>query len=296
MTDQNQRSSLLSKIAAYTEILAKDPKSTIFVSLGETYRKMGMLDEGKKIIEDGMIHHPEFSPAFIVLGRIQCQFGEYQSSDASFAKALELDSDSLAALVGHARLNILLGNEQKARELLLHARSLSPADPVINKLLLSLPVDPKAETVGDEDSIEMEEQSTVGESPLASATLAELYLKQGLENQALDIYRQLSVSDPNNLVLRRQIRDLEEQLTGGLETENTQPSLLPAEEKDDFPDDKETSLISRKEGSSETEGERQGVQSSAVSDSEPDPVQEHNLVLNKFNRWLDNIQQRRSDV
>ncbi len=33
MTEQNQQSLLLGKIAAYTEILVKDPNSTIFVSL-----------------------------------------------------------------------------------------------------------------------------------------------------------------------------------------------------------------------------------------------------------------------
>ena len=67
MTEQNQQSSLLGKVAAYTEILAKDPDSTIFVSLSEAYRKMGMLDEAKDVAERGLKKNPQFSPAYIVL-------------------------------------------------------------------------------------------------------------------------------------------------------------------------------------------------------------------------------------
>ncbi|MCK4691027.1 MAG: tetratricopeptide repeat protein, partial [Desulfuromonadales bacterium] len=235
MTEQNQQSSLLGKIAAYTEILARDPKSTIFVSLGESYRKMGMLDDARQVIEKGLTLFPDFSPAHIVLGRILCQQGEYVESEAAFQKALDSDNESLAALVGFSRLLILLGRAEHARELLLKARPLSPADPIINKLLLSLP----EESLNTEDQVavvteeqvptteEISEESS--EKPLlASSTLAELYLKQGLSQQALDMYHQLSAEDPNNLVLRRKIRDLEDsQLT--TEAESEQGGVSPDE-------------------------------------------------------------------
>ena len=76
MTEQNQQSSLLGNIAAYTEILAKDPNSTIFVSLSEAYRKMGMLDDARDVIKRGLINNPEYAPAHIDLARILCQQGD----------------------------------------------------------------------------------------------------------------------------------------------------------------------------------------------------------------------------
>jgi len=292
MTEQNLRSSLLGKIAAYTEILAKDPQSTIFVSLGETYRKLGMLDDARQVIENGLESHTDFSPAHTVQARILCQQGDYQASSAAFERALDLDQESLAALVGYARLNILQGNEVKAREILLTARALSPADPVINKLLLSLP----AEQEPVEEPVEEDENQAAIQTPLASATLAELYLKQGLENQALEIYRQLSIKDPNNLVLRRQIRDLEERLD---DTDVVGDIVTPAEDQQEQPEFEKESEI-------DTDGIAEHLQLADVETSDPveslvtlqsgTTTDDESRVLNTLNRWLASIQQRRSDV
>ena len=292
MTEQNLRSSLLGKIAAYTEILAKDQKSTIFVSLGEAYRKIGMLSDARHVIEKGIKQHPDSSPAYVVLARALCQQGNYQESATAFEKALSLDKESLAALVGYSRLNILMGNDAKARELLLTGRQLSPADPVINKLLLSLPVE--SVTI-EEDEHAQEEPVEAGQPPFASATLAELYLKQGLEKQALDIYRQLAVKDPNNLVLRRQIRDLEERVSG--EDTNEGPEKI-------VPEDKETEdLGSGTEIISETVEEQQTLadiqisgKSAKLVEPEPTVIADDGYILDRLNRWLNSIQQRRSDV
>lgn len=301
MTELNQQNSLLGKIAAYTEIMAKDPKSTIFVSLSEAYRKMGMLDDARQVIEQGLEAHSDFSPAHIVLARILCQQGEYAGSEAAFKNALEFDAESLAALVGYARLKILLGQETRARELLVRARTLSPADPVINKLLLSLPEESAVETVSeqvpsppevsDEDS-QPEDDSRAEVSdppPLASSTLADLYLKQGQTQQALDIYRQLSAEEPDNLFFRRKIKELED---GVGEVESVQ------------------------EVSVDTQSPGLDIETATLEESSPDvAVQEETFlqdveceskvgrrdqsdekVITTLNRWLDSIQQRREDV
>ena len=311
MTEQNQQNSLLGKIAAYTEILAKDPKSTIFVSLSEAYRKMGMLDDASQVVNKGLESHPDFSPAHIVLARILCQQGEYSASEDSFKKALESDPESLAALVGYARLNILLGKESAARALLLDARKLSPADPVINKLLLSLPEDAVVETVAEtvipatepEDEqqeylVEEEprEEQGVPESnalPLASATLAELYRKQGLTEQALNVYRQLSTKDPDNLLFRRKIRDLED---GNLESEDGQDAF-DARDSDDAEIEIEAEEALGSLPNEEVELTPEPLDAVIeTTQGNIDQPQDDEKVLATLNRWLDSIQQRREDV
>jgi len=310
MTDQSTQNTLLGKIAAYTEILAKDPQSTIFVSLSEAYRKMGMLDDARQVVSRGLETHADFSPAHIVLARILCQQGEYTDSEASFQKALECDPESLAALVGYARLNILLGKELEARQLLLEARELSPADPVINKLLLSLPeaesevasepaetppVLTEAEPIEDGAEVEPAEEAEESSAPpLASATLAELYQKQGLTDQALDVYRQLSIENPDNLEFRRRIRDLEdghiaadiEQGTESAEGEDVEQQDVPVVETEDSP-----APVAQDE-----QGLAVGTDSPPEAETAPGLSPQDEKVLATLNSWLDSIQQRRKNV
>ena len=272
MTDQNQQSLLLGKIAAYTEILVKDPGSTIFVSLAETYRKMGMIDDARQIITKGLDLHPDFSPAHIVLARVLCQLEDFDGSVAAFERALELDEESLAALVGYARVQILLGNEGVARELLLRARHLTPADPVINKLLLSLPEEIEVVEGESDDVVGLSDEPSGDTAELVSPTLAELYLDQGLTEKALDIFQQLSLRNPDDLTLRRRVKELESQLSD--------ENLVVTEEEPDSP-------------SSQQEDKSPGFEEVTVESAGNST---DNPILDTLNLWLANIEQRRGNV
>lgn len=275
------KDSLLGKIAAYTEILSTDPRSTIFVSLSETYRKMGMLEDAYGVAVKGLEHLPDYAPGHVVLARIKCQQGDYSGSETSFAQALEFDPDSLAALVGFSRLSLLQDNHSAARELLLKARELSPADPVINKLLLGLPEEEAAPIVADEESVVPEQLNVDAEEtapptdapePLQSATLAELYLKQGMADRARDIYQNLLSKDPDNLELRRRIRDLD------IASGNT-----PAPLQEEAP----AAVVAETAAAVEVPTDENDSDSSPMTDLP---------VIDQLHRLLDSIQKRRGDV
>ena len=272
MTDQNQQSLFLGKIAAYTEILVKDPGSTIFVSLAETYRKMGMLDDARQIISKGLDLHPDFSPAHIVLARVLCQLEDFDGSVTAFERSLELDEESLAALVGYARVQILLGDEVVARELLLKARHLTPADPVINKLLLSLPEDIEIVDRQSDEATGLNDESTGDTVELVSPTLAELYLSQGLSEKALDIFQQLSLQNPDDLTLRRRVKELESQLSVATSVVTEEELDLPSNQQED----------------------KSSIAEEIVVESAADSVETQ--VLDTLNLWLANINQRRGNV
>ncbi len=271
MDEHNQQSLLLGKIAAYTEILVKDPSSTIFVSLAETYRKMGMLEDARQIISKGLNLHSDFSPAYIVLARVLCQLEDFAGSNAAFEKALTFDPESLAALVGYARVQILLGENNTARELLLRARQLSPADPVINKLLLSLPEESEIVVEETDSLIEKNDQLEDSSVSLVSPTLADLYLSQGLTEKGLELYQQLSAQNPDDLNLRRKVKELETQLLDEKQTV-VDESVAPANQQEDLPLDSDEVVVG----------------------SAGDSVEESALVV--LNQWLANIQQRRGNV
>ncbi len=280
----DQQTSLLGKVAAYTEILIKDPNSTIFVSLAEIYRKMGLFDDALQILTNGLEKHPDLAAGYVVLARIQCQKGDYQLSCDSFEKALTFDAESLAALVGYARVKILLEHYEDARQILLTARDHSPADPVINKLILSLP-----ETIDDVQAPETDESSGVSPnlepSPLISATIAELHLKQGMHEEALIMYRQLLEKEPENLEFRRKIREIEKTETGEDATES-----FAADAVDDI-------LAGE---SVDVQYDRPATQTCADASLTQVPVSvtefDDSTVLAELNRLLSNIAKRREHV
>ena len=282
MTDQKQQSLLLGKIAAYTEILVKDPSSTIFVSLAETYRKMGMFEDARQIISKGLILHPDFSPAYIVMARILCQLDDYDGSVTAFERALKLDNDSLAALVGYARVQILLGDEAVARELLLRARYLSPADPIINKLLLSLPEETEVKGIELEEAVAQDELDGGNSSALVSSTLADLYLAQGLPEKALDLFRKLSMQNPDDLTLRRRVRELEHHLQ-----DNDQNVVASADISQ--PEKEDVAVLSENSPVDDV------VELPQLQDSESEDIISETVFVT-LNRWLSNIQRRRENV
>ncbi len=212
MAEQNRQSMLLGKVEAYREILDENPESQVFVSLAETYRQLGMFSSAQKVISDGLKKFPLMASAHVVHARICCQLDDFDSSEGAFDAAIKLEPDNLAALVGFSRVKILLKKYDDARELLFRARKLNPADPVINKLILSLPEKRIEEPPPVQKPVTQE--SYAARKPLISTTLGDLYFKQGLYENALKIYRGLIDQAPDNELLKDKILQTETALAG----------------------------------------------------------------------------------
>ena len=332
MTEHDQQSALLGKIVTYTELLVNDPRSTIFVSLAETYRKMGLFNDAREIAVKGLEQHPDFGPAYVVLARIECQLENFDASCAGFERALALDPNSLAALVGYARVKLLLQHDNEARDLLLHARSLSPADPVINKMLLGLSSPPEVDVEVPAQVFQSSLPPANNLTALASTTLADLYLAQGLTEKALALYRQLLSRNPDNLKLRRKIRELEgraeEPPVPATEEVDASPAIAPDNQIDekeqetpellveDTLEQLESSSLSTEHDAAtnadvaasslafNTQAEVADEVVDEVVDEAPHqdmPMAESALadqteIINKLNNWLNNIRLRREHV
>jgi len=306
--------SLLGKIAGFTEILAKDPQSTVFVSLSEAYRQLGMLEDALEIAQKGTQHLPGFSPGYIVMGRILAQQGDLAKAAMAFEQALAIEETSLQALKGLARTRYRQGYLDKARELLHKAEIFNPDDPIVQKMLASIgrtavessgresaaatAVDPPERRIeslsrgaatdgrmrsepteppgsGPGDGAEV--VSPVGDipaqaAPLQTTTLAQLYFKQGLYDEAAAIYRDILRQDPHNEEIRARLVQIKE---------------LQASVKGASPAPVEQAPVER------APVERAPVEQAPVEQTQ---AVSHRKQLEIYQRWLNAIAQRRAHV
>jgi tetratricopeptide (TPR) repeat protein len=201
MSNSSSDTSLLGKIASYTEILNKDAHSTAFVPLSDSYRQMGLLDDALEVAEKGVCVLPRFSPGYVILGRIHFDRDDMPAAAAAFESAHAIDSESLSAIKGLVRVLVRLGKHERAQELLEKAAKLNPDDPSIAKMRLSVSPRPSGKSI---PSIPPTESPKVKE-PIATSTIAEIYLKQGFPHRALKVYEDLQAIHPDNEELRQKI-------------------------------------------------------------------------------------------
>lgn len=202
--------SLLGKIAGYTEILARDPRSPVFAPLSEAYRQMGMLDDALQIARQGVTALPRYCPGHISLGRVLAQRGDLSRAIAAFEAALAIEHDNLTAIKGLARVRILNRQPEEALQILLRGATINPGDEGVRKMLASLgPVHSRGAVV-PEASLPDEppmEKPVAGE-PIATSTIAEIYVRQGLLKRAMKVYRDLLKIDPHNQEVRAKLVEL----------------------------------------------------------------------------------------
>ena len=214
--------SLISKIGSYLQIISKDPRSTAFVPLAEAYRQVGLLDDALEAARLGTGSLPHFSPGFSTLGRVLGQMGRFDEAMSAFAKALSMDRQSQAALVGLARLHLIRGERDQARKILNEAAGFHPEDEHIQNMLVALdlprPWDKikrvQTEAVVSEEApvvaAELVSDAATKPSPEAifTATLAEIYVKQGLLDKAVGVYEEILRRDPDNKAVQERLQAL----------------------------------------------------------------------------------------
>jgi len=279
----NESTSQLAKIAGYTEILAKDPRSTVFVPLCEAYRQMGMLDDALEVARKGVQTLPKFSPGYAILGRVHAQRGQNDQAVAAFEKALSMDEENLTALKGLITLRLKKGEKALARPLLERVVNLKPDDKKAVQLLASLtPSKPEQRTAPSSpppERTQVASDDMQETEPIATSTIAEIYIRQGFPKRALKVYRDLLDADPHNEDIRRKLillkKRIEEESVAAPQSDAA--GDIPEADQTDAPQpDKEPQAMSSTESSV------------VMSPSE--------RAIAALNRHLEAIRQRRDHV
>lgn len=274
---------LLGKIVGYLEILAQDHHSTVFVPLCDAYRKLGLYDEAISAARKGTEMVPSYTPGYIALARALSESGDTAAAVAAFQQALALEPGYLAALTGLARVHLSRNERNAALTVLRQAQQHAPDDPLVARMVASFPggfppaakepvpaarvATPAAAAVvpvGEETAEEVElPQET--KPPIATATIADIYIRQGFLDKALKVYSDLLQAEPDNAEIRRRWEILR-------------------------------SRIERERG---TAASPSGVSPVPVTGSaQPEVAQGKpaGSVVDAYQRWLDAVQRRRAHV
>ena len=249
MTSASTGGSLIGRIGSYLQIVAKDPSSTAFVPLAEAYRQTGLLDDALEAARLGTKMLPHFSPGFSTMGRILGQMGRIDEAMSSYAKALSIDRQSQSALVGLARLHLIRSERDLARKILQQAAEFHPGDEKVTDMLNALDLPrPWAEI---KQASQIRESAPRTEStlddpgaPIPTATLAEIYVKQGLLGKAVEIYQDILKQNPDNDTARERMMQLQEQSGTKAETLEAELSTgIDTVAVDQVSDESEVALV-----------------------------------------------------
>ena len=108
-------------VRRWSDELARDPASLVFLPLGETLRRQGQLDLALKIAMRGLERHSHNTDAHDLLARIAVDRGELQRAFDEWDMVLRLTPGHLGALKGMAFVRFQQGNTAEAEQYLQRA-------------------------------------------------------------------------------------------------------------------------------------------------------------------------------
>ena len=229
----------LSRLDEITKRYEENPRR-FFAPLANAYRKAGDLSRSISLCQRYLQDQPGNLHGQVVYGRALFDAGRLDEAGVIFGIALALDPEHLITL---RQLGDIARLKHEAIEAIEWYKRVLDADPrndevlaLVNELnTASAPVDQIVESPASSDlrvevglgleiggSADLDAQSDgAGSSPSESlsahetpsvfvtATMAELYLKQGFRNKARQIYQQLAAMNPSDASLRDCVRRLD---------------------------------------------------------------------------------------
>ena len=233
-----------SQIRRFERQHAEHPESFVFARLADAHRKAGNAEKGLEILERGLERHPDYMSAHIVHARCLMDLGRQERAVEAWSRVLELDPQNLVALRALAELAIAAGNRPVARtwaERLLHvdplneeaARLVAETAPDIPTRVDHDTVDAAAGREGPAETAaaamqretHKDESGRSRHSGMITETMADLYVRQGLYEEAAYIYWELVKRQPADPNLRERLAQAQALAAGTSKMESERPGV-----------------------------------------------------------------------
>ena len=221
---------------AFEELDRKFPDDSLaFARIGEALIREERTAEAIRMLTSGTSRYPRYITGLLVLARAYKAADRTAEAKSELEKVLRLDANCPAALnmlAGIAEasgdpaerlrhLEVLLRQEPwdegfRAVQQRIFKPVEKPKSPsVVARVDHLTKVDPVIAKIREEEAEEEFEDEGSDPFPnVATVTLAEIYLQQGLKEQALQIYRQLVERQPDNEAAQKRLRELEASTNG----------------------------------------------------------------------------------
>ncbi len=122
------------EISRWSEELARDPGSQVFLQLGEAVRRQGQLDVALKIALRGLERHPHSADAHDLLARICVDRRELQRAFDEWDMTLRMNPRHVGAMKGMGFVCFQMGRMEDAERFLQQAAALGGGDAVNSAL------------------------------------------------------------------------------------------------------------------------------------------------------------------
>jgi tetratricopeptide (TPR) repeat protein len=106
----------LSEIEKLEARWAENPDGRYFAPLADAYRKAGRVDDAIQVVTQGLVKHPDYLSAHIVLGRCHLEKKDDAQAGSAFEKVLSLDAENIIALKSLAEIAERTGRPDDARQ------------------------------------------------------------------------------------------------------------------------------------------------------------------------------------
>jgi predicted regulator of Ras-like GTPase activity (Roadblock/LC7/MglB family) len=112
-------------VERWSNELARNPSSLVFLQLAEALRRAGQLEVARKVVTRGLERHPHNPDAHDQLARIHADAGDLQAAFDEWDMVLHMSPGHVGAIKGMAFVRFQQGRHAEAEQLLLQAQSAS---------------------------------------------------------------------------------------------------------------------------------------------------------------------------
>jgi tetratricopeptide (TPR) repeat protein len=174
-----------------------------------------------------LARHPTFTTALLVAARVARDQGDLALAIEHLDRLVELDGGNAFALRDRAEARLVDGNRDGALRDLSEALRLEPENAEIRRRLDSMET---ADTPPPPPPVEEHEhEPELGDRPILTRTMGDIYARQGFLAQALEVYEHLHSENPDDDELRARL----EELKGGrrIDRDEVRTELLEADQQ-----------------------------------------------------------------
>ncbi len=169
------------EIEEYRKKLADNPASLIFLPLADLFRKNRLYDEAIETCAKGLSFHPDYISARLFLAKIRLEQNMPAEAAEELKKITEIDPDNIMAHTMLEGIYRQSGSPELANAAVKKINSIASTPPEA-----SLEKNPGMETV----------------------TMAEVYFKQGLLDEAMGVYEKIVKRNPLDVNASSRLQEL----------------------------------------------------------------------------------------